>query len=66
MEDTVRGCCWGAARLLADVGIEADPNADVEPVYQRHRREITSRAGVDYIALAALVVLGLDDEPRLF
>lgn len=60
----VRACCAGAAHLLSLVGIDVHAN-DVEPTYQLHKREITGRDGVDYIALAALHLIAMTEGPQL-
>jgi hypothetical protein len=53
-ERTVRGCCWGAGRLLDSLGVETDNGHAIEPTFQAHRREVEHGGEVDYVKLAAI------------
>lgn len=62
----IRGCCFGAGRLLASLGVDTDGGHAIEATFQAHRREVEHDGEVDYFKLAALHLVRLTEEPTLW
>jgi hypothetical protein len=62
----IRGCCFGAGRLLASLGVDTDGGHAIEATFQAHRREVEHHGEVDYVKLAALHLVRLAEEPTLW
>jgi hypothetical protein len=65
-ERTIRGCCWGAARVLDSLGIDTEGGHAIEATFQAHRDEVESGGEVDYVKLAAIHLDRLAEEPTLW
>jgi hypothetical protein len=62
----IRGCCFGAGRLLGELGIDTEGGHAVEATFLAHRDEVEHPGEVDYVKLAALHLLRLAEEPTLW
>lgn len=62
----IRGCCWGAGRLLASLGVATDGGHAIEATFLAHRREVEHGGEVDHVKLAALHLVRLAEEPTLW
>ena len=65
-DGSVRGCCFGAGRLLASIGVDTDGGHAIEATFLAHRREVEHGGEVDYVKLAALHLVRLAEEPTLW
>ena len=61
----IRGCCFGAGRLLASLGVDTDGGEAIEATFLAHRDEVEDRGEVDYVKLASLHLVLLAEEPTL-
>lgn len=50
----IRGCCWGAGRLLASLGIDTEEGHAIEATFKAHRHEVEVGGAVDFVGLAAI------------
>ena len=62
---TIRGCCWGAGRLLSSLGIDTEEGHAVEATFQAHRHEVEAGGEVDFVKLAAIHLDSQQDRPTL-
>ena len=62
---TIRGCCWGAGRLLASLGIDTESGHAIEATFLAHRAEVEHDGEVDFVKLAAIHLDSQNDRPTL-
>lgn len=62
---TIRGCCWGAGRLLASLGIDTEGGHAIEATFRAHRHEVEHDGEVDYVKLAAIHLDRQQERPTL-
>jgi hypothetical protein len=62
----IRGCCFGAGRLLATLGVDTDGAHAIEATFLACRAEVEDGGEVDYVKLAALHLVRLAEEPTLW
>ncbi len=62
----VRGCCWGAARLLDSLGIDTESGHAIEPTFLAHRHEVERGGEVDWVKLAAIHLDRAHERPTLW
>lgn len=62
---TIRGCCWGAGRLLCSLGIDTEHGHAIEATFKAHRREVEAGGEVDYVKLAAIHLDDQQETPTL-
>lgn len=62
---TIRGCCWGAGRLLDSLGIDTEKGHAIEATFQAHRHEVEADGEVDFVKLAATHLDRQQDRPTL-
>lgn len=61
----IRGCCWGAGRLLESLGIDSEGGWAIEPTFDAHRREVeTKRSEFDPVMLAAIHLDRISAQPE--
>jgi hypothetical protein len=65
-EGVIRGCCWGAGRLLASLGFDTDGGRKIEATFLAHRKEVEHNGEVDHVLLAAIHLDHLVDNPTLW
>ena len=62
---TIRGCCWGAGRLLGSLGVETENGHAIEATFKAHRHEVESDGEVDTVKLAAIHLDIQQERPTL-
>ncbi len=62
----IRGCCFGAGRLLGELGVDTEGGHAVEATFLAHRDEVEHGGEVDPVRLAALHLGRLAEEPTLW
>ncbi len=62
---TIRGCCWGAGRLLDSLGIDTENGHAIEATFKAHRRKVESDGEVDHVKLAAIHLDNQQETPTL-
>jgi hypothetical protein len=65
-EGKIRGCCFGAGRLLATLGVDTEGGHAIEPTFLACRAEVEHGGEVEYVKLAALHLVRLTEEPTLW
>lgn len=65
VDRTIRGCCWGAGRLLDSLGIETENGHAIETTFKTHRHEVESDGEIDYVKLAAIHLDNQQETPTL-
>lgn len=65
-DGTIRGCCWGAGRLLASLAVDTENGHAIEATFQAHRREVERDGEVDYVKLAAIHLDRQQQRPALW
>lgn len=65
-ERTIRGCCWGAGRLLESLGIDTEGGHAIEATFQAHRHEVEDDGEVDTVKLAAIHLDRQQEVPALW
>lgn len=66
VDEKIRGCCLGAGRLLASLGVDTDGGHAIEATFLAHRHEVEDRGEVDPVRLAALLLVCPAEEPTLW
>jgi hypothetical protein len=62
---TIRGCCWGAGRLLTSLGIDTEGGHAIEATFIAHRSEVEHDGEVDFVKLAAIHLDSQNETPTL-
>ena len=62
---SIRGCCWGAGRLLDSLGTDTEGGHAIEATFKAHRHEVEQGGEVDWVKLAAIHLDRQHERPTL-